>query len=361
MTLEKLSLKQFRQRLVAGSFPEYSSLAAALASMRFVQADPIRSPARAQDLILRQRVGAYKAGGLEREFPELDAEEGYLFAYGFMSPEIWRDLRRCRRTTLTALEREVLAVVKEQGEVHPRGLDESFGKRSVKNCWGGKSQATKRVLEDLRHHGFLRVSRRKNGVRLYQAAEALKEEADPRQCYARLALTTAQVFGPTTKRFLISELRSLKHLIPARGDQEKAVEQLVDTGQLAAVEVEKVVYLWIAAGWQLDGVSEKVRIVAPFDPLVRDRQRFEQLWGWRYRFEAYLPAARRERGYYAMPLLWRDKVIGWSNAKVNGKRLQLEIGYVDKPPREKAYRTALEAEVESLTTFLGLESGAWEL
>jgi hypothetical protein len=46
---------------------------------------------------------------------------------------------------------------------------------------------------------------------------------------------------------------------------------------------------------------------------VWDRRRFEHLWGWAYRFEAYTPAPKRVRGYYALPLLWRDRVIGWGN------------------------------------------------
>lgn len=52
--------------------------------------------------------------------------------------------------------------------------------------------------------------------------------------------------------------------------------------------------------------DERVRLLAPFDPLVWDRRRFELLWGWPYRFEAYTPPAKRKLGYYALPLLWRD-------------------------------------------------------
>jgi len=88
VTAEKLRLKEFRRRVVAGSFLDYSNLAEALVGLRFVQADPIRSPARAQDLILRQRLRDYKAGELEQEFPVMEAEEGFLFAYGFMKREV---------------------------------------------------------------------------------------------------------------------------------------------------------------------------------------------------------------------------------------------------------------------------------
>ncbi len=358
--LEKLGLKEFRRRLVAGSFPEFSNLAAALEGLRFVQADPIRSPARAQDLMLRQRVADYKVGELEQSFPELDAEEGFLFAYGFMRPEVWRDLRWRPRGKLTKLEREVMAVVAELGEAHPRGLDDRFGKRSVKNCWGGKSQVTKRILENLHHHGYLRVSRRDKGIRVYNVpADSEESEADPVERYSRLALATVHVFGPTSKRFLISELGRLNHLLPKRVDREKAVNRLVTSGQVSELEVEGVNYIWIREDWQQSEAGGRVRILAPFDPLVRNCQRFEQVWGWRYRFEAYVPAAKRERGYYAMPVLWRDDVIGWANTKVEGRRLEVDIGYVEKRPRAKAFRLALEAEVEAMTTFLGLDSGAW--
>ena len=75
---------------------------------------------------------------------------------------------------------------------------------------------------------------------------------------------------------------------------------------------------------------DAVRLLAPFDPVVWDRRRFELLWGWAYRFEAYTPAPERVRGYYALPLLWRDQVIGWGNlALERDGRLQAELGYVD--------------------------------
>jgi len=359
---DRQTLKEFRRRLVAGSFPQFTNLAKAMGGLQFVQADPIRSPARAQDLMLRQRVANYQVGDLERHFPKLHAEEGYLFAYGFMTPEIWHLLHKRPRARLNKLEREVLAAVAELGEAHPRALDESFGRRTVRNAWGGKSQATKRILEDLHHHGFLRVSRREKGIRVYQVPEEPPAQAaNPRERYARLARATAEVFGPTSKRFLITELGGLRFLIPKRADREGVIEELIASGQLAEWNVDGTSYLCIPEYWQTEEVPDRVRILAPFDPLVRDRQRFEQVWGWPYRFEAYVPAAKRERGYYAMPLLWHDQVIGWANAQVEGQCLRVDIGHIDKTPRSKAYRSALESEVDAMAGFLGLESGAWEL
>ena len=79
-----------------------------------------------------------------------------------------------------------------------------------------------------------------------------------------------------------------------------------------------------------------MRLLAPFDPIVWDRRRFERLWGWAYRFEAYTPVAKRQRGYYALPMLWRDQVIGWGNLAVIDGRLHADFGYVDAARRGPA-------------------------
>jgi uncharacterized protein YcaQ len=100
-----------------------------------------------------------------------------------------------------------------------------------------------------------------------------------------------------------------------------------------------------------------VRLLAPFDPVVQDRARFELLWGWVYRFEAYTPAPKRKRGYYALPLLWRDRVIGWGNLSVKNGELKSEFGYVEShPPQDRAFKRELEAEMDRMRAFLGLES-----
>ena len=88
--------------------------------------------------------------------------------------------------------------------------------------------------------------------------------------------------------------------------------------------------------------------------LVRDRDRFERLWGWVYRFEAYTPAPKRKLGYYALPLLWRDRAIGWGNISLENGALRADVGYIaGRPPRERRFSRALDAELERLRIFLG--------
>jgi uncharacterized protein YcaQ len=94
-------------------------------------------------------------------------------------------------------------------------------------------------------------------------------------------------------------------------------------------------------------------LLAPFDPVVWDRRRFELLWGWTYKFEAYMPAPKRQFGYYALPLLWHERVIGWANVTAPEGRLQPAFGYAaGKPPRDALFRAALDDELHRMTQFL---------
>ena len=96
-----------------------------------------------------------------------------------------------------------------------------------------------------------------------------------------------------------------------------------------------------------------MRLLTPFDPVVWDRRRFEIFWEWAYRFEAYTPAPKRKLGYYALPLLWRERVIGWGNLSLRDGELRSSLGYVaGRPPRAAAFRHALEAELERMRIFL---------
>jgi hypothetical protein len=120
-------------------------------------------------------------------------------------------------------------------------------------------------------------------------------------------------------------------------------------------QVDKLDWYWpVGEKIPRNPVSDTVRLLAPFDPLVHDRARFELLWGWSYRFEAYTPATKRKLGYYAMPMLWRDAIVGWANLSVKGGRLAPDIGFVGEPIRERTFKQELERELESLTKFLRL-------
>jgi uncharacterized protein YcaQ len=99
--------------------------------------------------------------------------------------------------------------------------------------------------------------------------------------------------------------------------------------------------------------DESVRLLAPFDPVVWDRRRFQIFWGWNYRFEAYTPEPKRALGYYALPLLWREQIIGWGNVTVRAGRLNAQLGYVGgNAPCDAGFQRELDAELDRLERFL---------
>ena len=125
---------------------------------------------------------------------------------------------------------------------------------------------------------------------------------------------------------------------------------------MARARVDGVDWYWPADESPLiDEQAGSVRLLAPFDPVVWDRRRFELLWTWPYRFEAYTPVPKRQYGYYALPLLWRDVVVGWANLAVQGGGLVPTVGYASgRPPRGREFRLALAEEFHRIGQFLGL-------
>jgi len=128
--------------------------------------------------------------------------------------------------------------------------------------------------------------------------------------------------------------------------------------RLAHARVDGVDWYWPAEElpaskrWRPD---DCVRLLTPFDPIAWDRRRFEVFWGWAYRFEAYTPAPKRKLGYYALPLLWHDRVIGWGNMAVAEGTLQCSFGYSGgSAPHDAAFRTGLDAELARMRLFLSL-------
>jgi uncharacterized protein YcaQ len=128
--------------------------------------------------------------------------------------------------------------------------------------------------------------------------------------------------------------------------------------RLAHLRVDGIDWYWPAGDrpssvrWRPDA---SVRLLTPFDPIVWDRRRFEVFWGWAYRFEAYTPASKRKLGYYALPLLWHERVIGWGNVTTFNGGLRCTFGYAGgSAPRDSAFRAGLEAELTRMRAFLGL-------
>ena len=354
------SLDALRRHAVARTLFTPTSLPAALRRLGFVQADPIRAPARAQDLTLRHRVKGYRAGDLERRYPALDVEEDFFVNYGFL-PRATQALMHPRtpRTVWPkarwAQAHAVLDFVREHGVVHPREVDAAFQHGKSRNWFGGSSNASTQLLDGMHYRGLVRIARREGGVRLYAAREPHAEAPDPKAALDALVDLVLRQYAPLPLRSFSELVHHLRGGAPQWADDRRpaVVRALVRHPQ---ARVDGIDWIWPAGenpASTRHAPDEAVRLLAPFDPVAWDRRRFELLWGWAYRFEAYTPAPQRVRGYYAMPLLWRDQIIGWGNLAWRDGVLTPDIGYVGgRAPREAGYRAALDAELGRIETFL---------
>jgi uncharacterized protein YcaQ len=365
-----LTLATLRRYAIARSLFSPTTLQGAIDRLGYVQADPIRAPARAQDLILRQRVRGYRAGDLEQHYPKLAVEEDYFVNYGFIAPahlELMHP-RIPRRPSSAAARRQMQALLQfatERGEVHPRAANAHFQHGRVSNYWGGASSATTMLLDRMHYQGLLRVARREDGIRIYAArsdAPAVAEGAE-RQAEALLHLAV-RLYAPlpaASLGYLTSRLAyAAPQLYPHVRRVQRAAEQSLAHGQVAGTR-----WYWPADETPQDFAlagRPRVRLLAPFDPVVWDRRRFEQFWGWAYRFEAYTPKPKRKLGYYALPLLWHERVIGWGNLSVKGDRLLAEMGYcAARPPRGALFKRELAAELARTARFLGIAPSAVDI
>ena len=367
------ALRALRRAAVDRRLGPPTDLPTALDRLGFVQADPIRAPARAQDLILRQRVAGYRAGDLERAYPSLPLFEDMVHVYGFVHRK-HRALLHPRRIARTFdveqshphLRRAILDHLKLAGPSHPREIDAALASRwtraSIVNAWGGQSNATTRMLDILQYRGLLDVVRRERGIRIHalRGADRQATTRSPRQRAEGLIELLVDLYAPLPVASLMQLTVMLGERTIPRDDLRARVPVLLRRGRLQRTRVEGTDYLWPAADESsLTSMDHQPRVLflAPFDPLVWDRRRFMLLWGWTYRFEAYTPLAKRKLGYYALPVLW-DRgddavVIGWVNVtRPDRRHVIVKAGYEGTRPAGVAYRTAFDEEVARLECFL---------
>jgi uncharacterized protein YcaQ len=366
-----ITLPRLRSFAVARSLFAPTTLGRALDCFGFVQADPIRAPARAQDLTLRHRVTGYRAGDLERLYPKLGIDEDVFLTYGFVTRSI-QALMHPRSTrgvfadpgvrwsrARKAQAQQLLEFVRDRGAVHPREVVAHFSPRSVRNYWGGSSNATTMLLAGMHYRGLLRIQRRDAGIRVYALQQQWDEPADAEAVRARvdaLARAAIHIYAPVTAKGLTQLVRRLRYAAPQWRNELAGAIQRAKDGH-AHERVDGVEWYWPPdEDPDHHPVPDTVRLLAPFDPVVWDRDRLELLWGWAYRFEAYVPAPRRRFGYYALPLLWRDRLVGWGNLSVPNGKLVPQIHFLEpRRRRDAAFTREVDAELERMRVFLGVE------
>lgn len=353
-------------------------LAGVISDLGFVQLDSVNTFARAHDLILWSRRQQYRPEALghalardrhvfEHWTHDAAAIDMALFAHwrhkfardGATLEGRWKEWRR---DDFTQKIDEVLRHVSDHGccSSGDVGKDESRGSGG---WWDW--HPSKAALEYLWHTGEISVVRRESFQKVYDLTERVipepqrQQSVTPEEIIDWACRTALEKLGFATS----GEVAAFYALItPAEARDWCAAELRV--GRLVEVDVEGVDGK-LRRSFALPGLpdeaapepSSRVRILSPFDPALRDRNRAERLFGFTYRIEIFVPAPKRVYGYYVFPVMEGDRMIGRIDAKADRAANILDVTafWPEKGvPMGKGRVARLNAEIERLATFAGL-------
>jgi uncharacterized protein len=228
--------------------------------------------------------------------------------------------------------------------------------RGKKGPWWDRSE-TKWVAEALFAAGLLTTATRVGFARHYDLTEnvlppeVVARQVDDDEAVRELTLRAATALGVGTE----ADIRDYFRLSPKQ--VKPAIAKLVADGELESVDVDG----WSAPAYLRTGqiVPRRDRgtaLLCPFDPLIFFRPRVQRLFDFHYRIEIYVPAPRRQFGYYVWPFLLDGRLVGRVDLKAERTRDALHVvGAFAEPGQEKSrVAAALAAELQTMATWLGL-------
>ncbi|MER8993062.1 winged helix-turn-helix domain-containing protein [Mesorhizobium sp. M0678] len=377
---EKISLAMARRiALAAQGFndprptgtPDRRHLARVLARTGLLQIDSVSAVVRAHYMPLYSRLGPYKLALLDnaavtrkRMVFEYWAHEASFLPVETYPLMRWR-MQRAERgdemySGLAKWGREHAAYIEDiYREVAERGpiAASAFEGQKGSGGWWGWSHA-KHAFEWLFWAGRITTAHRRGFERFYDLPERVLPPTilslptpSPEDAHRELLRISARAHGVATA----SDLRDYFRLSPA--DIKGRIEELVEAGDLLPVSVEgwnKTAYLHKDA--RLPRKIEARALLAPFDPVVFERSRTERLFDFHYRIEIYTPAEKRRYGYYVLPFLLGDSIVGRVDLRADRPAgvLRVHAAYAEPgaPPQTAA---ALFEELKQMQGWLGLE------
>jgi uncharacterized protein len=325
----KVSPEQARRIAVRAQLLDGSArgVLSTIRRLGFLQIDPIATVATPQHLVLWSRLGPYDRTELDRLlWTDRKLFEWNAFIYPIESlPLIQAFMRRSRRATTTtwdrrrqdflkenaAFRRYVMRELKRRSPLLSRELEDRATKKRGEHRWYGNRRVGE-MLALLHVRGEVAIVGRRGGQRLWGLAED---------------------WYPDTQA------------VPLRDAELVLAEQ-----RFRALGVRSERGEWRAHPKVTDGqVPDRVTFLSPFDRLIHDRDRAEALFGFHYRLEMYLPPAKRDYGYYVLPILVGDRLVGRIEPRFDRRTRTLEVlGAWGDTSR-------IEEGLESLAAFLRAE------
>jgi uncharacterized protein YcaQ len=369
-----LTLTEARRLAILGTMlagPRPTSLLDAVDHLGRVQVDPTAVVARAEELTLWSRFGAYDRAELRRM---LEEEPRQLFEYNaFLLPTADLPLHRPAMLRFPRPEYTrgryigewladnvpfhdyLLDELRTRGPLLTRDLDDRAVVSWRTGGWNdGKSLG--QMLEFLWRGGEIAISRREGTQRVWDLFERVLPAADP--------LPDEVVAIETMERQLRNRGfddprfgQAIDYWLPAR---EIGLASLIADGVAIPVAIDGLPGEWLAHADVLAALDEpwqpRTTLLGPFDPLIADRERTESLFGMRFRLEIYVPAAKREYGYYVLPILHGDRLIGRIDPVLDRKRRVLTVNAVHAEPKAPAAAwRSIRAAIGELAAWIGAD------
>ena len=344
----------------------------------FVQVDSIQTVERAHHQILFSRNQTYRRDDLshllekDHSLFEHWTHDASVIPSGFFP--YWKH-RFARREPI---------ILERWRRWHGEGFDQAFEETYRRICDRGPVMArdvkaedhksggwwnwhpSKTALEFLWHTGKLAIARRENFQKVYDLAERVipAEHYAPEvskgafidwACRAAITRLGFATHGEIAAFFDLVTPEEAKEWVSRHRDElEEVVLETVDGKPRPSFVLTQS----MAELLQPPEPPQRVRVLSPFDPLIRDRNRTERLFGFNYRIEVFVPEAKRQYGYYVFPLLEGDSFIGRIDMKADRKAGLLDVRKLWLEPGVKASSGRMDriaAELDRLARFTGVE------
>jgi uncharacterized protein YcaQ len=312
--------------------------AAAVAHLGYVQIDTINVIERSHHHILWSRIPAYRRADL-RQAQSVDKSvfEYWTHALSYVpAPDLrfflpaMKRHRREGHKWLSSVKpedlRKVLARIRRGGALTIRDIDDDV-LVDKEHLWASR-KPSKRALQLAFYTGVLTISERNGMLKTYELmARHFGWDKPPKPASA--SEVTAYLLDRALRAQGIVSLDSICHLdAPRKQAVRRLIEARMRRGELVPVALEGAGKLehWARAETletPIEGASEPVHILSPFDPLIIQRKRTELFFGYGHRFEAYVPKEKRQFGYFALPVLAGDDIVAAIDLKTDRRQRKL--------------------------------------
>jgi uncharacterized protein YcaQ len=368
------------------SRPDAARILDVVRGLGCVQLDPISAVARSHLLVLWSRLGPYDTGELDR----LLWEERSLFEYWAHAASIvltedypihsvmmrrypsgetgWSRRVREWMEENRELREHILEEIRKNGPMQSKQFDNKVPEEWYSTGWTGGRNVSQ-MLDFLWTQGKLMVAGRMGGQRVWDLAERClpewtpREELDRHEAVRRAAQKSLRALGVGNARDITQHFTRGRY-----PGLQKALAELEAEGRVEQVRIEDDHKVWPGAWYvHTDDLPLLERLAAgewhprttllsPFDNMIIDRARVEKLFDFEFRIEIYVPKAQRKYGYYVLPILHGDRLIGRVDPSMDRKQKRLNINAVYAEPGapvDAETAQAVAGAIESLGEFLG--------